>query len=305
MSFTLDVKEELCTLPINHFTAKAEFAGFLKFKGTLEIGRFSHFELTVKDTCVARRVKKLLKIMHQGNVDIFYRQEKRLNAGRLFLLRIAVENVREFLNELGLNTIGEVNERTVSDPILFAAFMRGAFLSSGSIANPVHHHHLEIYYRKLEALNWILKRLENFFGIIGHIVDVSYGYRFYIKNGEMIEEFLNLIGAMRAANLVHSVMMANRIRSDVTRSVNFIEANSKRSGTASLKQIDAIMEIDRRIGLKNLPPKLYKVAKLRLENPAVSLRELGSMLTPPVSKSVVHRRLGKILKMVQLGEDKK
>ena len=92
----------------------------------------------------------------------------------------------------------------------------------------------------------------------------------------------------------------------VTRSVNFIEANSKRSGAASLKQIDAIIEFDRRIGLKSLPPKLYKVAKLRLENPAISLRELGSMLIPPVSKSVVHRRLGKIFQMVQSSkEDKK
>lgn len=305
MSFTSDVKEELCALPIKPFSAKAEFAGFLKFKGTLEIGKRSHFELSVKNTCVVRRVKKLLKLMQRDDVDIFYHQEKRLNVGRLFLLRIAVDDIEEFLNDLGLNTLGEVNEQAVSDPTLFAAFMRGVFLSSGSVTNPAQHHHLEIYYRKVEALNWILKRLKDFFGIIGHIVDVRYGYRFYIKNGDTIEEFLNLIGAMRAANLVHSVMMMNRIRSNVTRSVNFIEANSKRSGTASLKQIDAIMEIDRRMGLENLPPELYKAAKLRLENPAISLRELGSMLTPPVSKSVVHRRLGKILQKLQSKEDQK
>ena len=305
MSFALDVKEETCALSINFFSAKAELAGFLKFKGTLKIGKHNYLELTLRNTCVVRRVKKLLKCIDQKNVDIFYREEKRLNAGKLFLLQIEVENVENFLKDIGLNPTGKVDEQKLSDPTLFAAFMRGAFLSSGSVANPAHHHHLEIYYNKLETLNWILKRLKISFGIIGHIVDVNYGYRFYIKNGEMIEEFLNLIGAIKAANLIHSIMMAKRIRSDVTRSVNFIEANSKRSGAASLRQIDAIMEFDRKIGLKTLPPQLYKVAKLRLENPAVSLRELGSMLNPPISKSVVHRRLGKIHQMIRSEEEKR
>ncbi len=294
MSFTSEVKEELCDFPIESPLAKMEFAGFLKFKGTLEIGRKTYFELTVKSTCAARRVKNLLRIMHEGKVDVFYHEEKRLRAGRIFLFRISVDNIMNFLEEIGLNSMGKVKEKDFSDPTIFSAFLRGAFISSGSVADPAHHHHLEIYYRKAEILHAILRRLNDFFGMKGHIVSVQYGYKFYMKDGVMIEEFLNFIGAKKSAWKVHNIMMESRIRSDVTRSMNFIEANSRRSGNATLKQINAIMNVDRKLGLESLPFELRKVAKLRLENPELSLRELGALFNPPLSKSIVHRRLRKI-----------
>jgi DNA-binding protein WhiA len=88
--------------------------------------------------------------------------------------------------------------------------------------------------------------LEETFGIVGFIVDIRYGYRLYVKNGEMINEFLNLSGATNSAKLFSSLMASKRIHSDVTRSMNFIEANSKRSGNASWKQIAAIIKVDKK-----------------------------------------------------------
>jgi DNA-binding protein WhiA len=137
--------------------------------------------------------------------------------------------------------------------------------------------------------------LEETFGIVGFIVDIRYGYRLYVKNGEMINEFLNLSGATNSAKLFSSLMASKRIHSDVTRSMNFIEANSKRSGNASWKQIAAIIKVDKKIGLDSFPKEIQDAAALRLSNPELSLREIGNMLEPPVSKSIVHRRLMKIL----------
>ncbi len=305
MPFTSEVKEELCDLPVKNSLVKMEFAGFLKFKGMLEIGKESYFELTVKGTCAARRVKKMLRIMHEDKVDVFYHEEKRLKAGRVYLFKINVDDVMIFLGEIGLSSTGKVKEKNFLDPTAFGAFLRGAFISSGSIANPAHHHHLEIYYRKPGILYVMLKRLNDFFGIKGHMVEVRYGYRFYIKDGVMIEEFLNLIGAKRAAQKIHNVMMESRIRSDVTRSMNFIEANSKRSGNATLKQINAIMSVDREFGIESLPSELCEVSRLRLENPELSLRELGELANPPLSKSIVYRRLRKILEISEKNSGKK
>ncbi len=299
MSFVSEVKEELCDFPIENSLAQMEFAGFLKFKGMLEIGRKTYFELIIKSTCAARRVKKLLGIMHEDKVEVFYHEEKRLKAGRIFSFRINVDDIMVFLRKIGLSSTGKVEERNFSDPTIFSAFLRGAFISSGSVADPSRHHHLEIYYRKPEILHSISKRLNDFFGINGHIISVQYGYRFYIKNGSMIEEFLNFIGAKKSSWKVHNIMMESRIRSDVTRSMNFIEANSKRSGNATLKQIRAIMNVEYELGLESLPFELHRVAKLRLENPELSLRELGMLFDPPLSKSIVHRRLRKILEISQ------
>ncbi len=297
MSFTAEVKEELCELKLEEHLAAAEFAGFLKFKGMLEIGKHTHLELSVKSTCAARRVKNLLHIMKEREVEIFYHEEKRLKRGRIFVFHIHVKNISSFLKGISLSTIGDVKEKMFMDAATFSAFLRGAFISSGSVVEPSRHHHLELYHHKMEILKKISITLEEFFGIKGHIAHVKYGYRFYIKNGEMIEEFLNFIGAVRAAKKIHNVMMEGRIRSDVTRSLNFIEANSKRSGSAALKQINAILNVDKKIGISSLPPPLRETAKLRLENPECSLRELGALFNPPVSKSVVHRRLQKILKI--------
>jgi DNA-binding protein WhiA len=297
MSFTTGVKEELCDLKIEKAMARAEFAGFLKFKGMLEIGKDTHFELSVKSVCAARRVKNLLRMMDEKNVDVLYHEEKRLKRGRVFLFRISVKDVTAFLNDLHLNALGEARKELFEDPAIFGAFLRGAFISSGSVVDPARHHHLELYHNKREILEKIMNKLEEFFGISGHIADVKYGYRFYIKNGEMIEEFLNFIGAEKSAKKVQNIMLESRIRSDITRSLNFIEANSKRSGSAALRQINAILKVDKEIGLNSLEPELRDVAKARLENPECSLRELGNLFNPPLSKSMIHRRLQKILKM--------
>ena len=303
MSFTSDVREELCDVKIEERLARAEFAGFLKFKGMLEIGKQTHFELSVKNLCAARRVKNLLRFMRERSVDVFYHEEKKLKRGRIFLFRIKVKDVSDFMKSLHLNMLGEVQEEAFSDPVVFSAFLRGAFVSSGSVVDPARHHHLELYHNKVEILQKIKEKLEEFFGIFGHIAKLKYGYRFYIKNGEMIEEFLNFIGAIKAAKKVHNIMMEGRIRSDVTRSLNFIEANSKRSGSAALKQINAILSVEKEIGLNSLPPDLREIAKARLENPECSLRELGNLFDPPLSKSKVHRKLQKILKMAERGRD--
>lgn len=301
MSFTSDVREELCGFPVLENGVKAEVAGFLKFKGTLDIGKDSHLELSVKDTCSARRVKRLFGFLENTRVEVMYREEKRLKAGRIFLLRIEAADVSGFLNGLGLDAIGNMKKEFFADPVSFSAFLRGAFIASGSIANPSRYHHLELYHRHQESLLWILQNLNELFGIKGYMVDVRYGYRFYIKDGKMIGEFLNLIGAGKAAQTIESIMMMNRIHSDVTRSVNFIEANSKRSGLASLKQIEMIREIEMNIGLENLPEEISEVARLRLEHPEVSLRELGVMTDPPISKSIVYRRLMKVFEIAEKG----
>ncbi len=301
MSFTSDVREELCGFPVHQETVKAEIAGFLKFKGTLDIGKTPHLELSVKDTCSARRVKRLFALLKNTRVEVMYHDEKRLKAGRIFLLKITVDDLSFFLRGLGLDEIGNVKGEFFSDPASFSAFLRGAFIASGSIANPSRYHHLELYHRHRESLLWILKTLKDLFGIKGYMVDVRYGYRFYLKDGEMIGEFLNLIGAGKSARMIESIMMMNRIHSDVTRSVNFIEANSKRSGLASLKQIEIIREIESLIGLDSLPEEIHEVAKLRLEHPEVSLRELGMMTEPPISKSIVYRRLMKVFEIAEKG----
>ena len=61
-----------------------------------------------------------------------------------------------------------------------------------------------------------------------------------------------------------------------------------------LKQIEDIEYLQAHLGLANLPDNLAEIARLRLEEPEATLKELGEMLTPKVGKSGVNHRLRKL-----------
>ena len=63
---------------------------------------------------------------------------------------------------------------------------------------------------------------------------------------------------------------------------------------ASRGQVADIAYIAERCGLSYLDEELREVARLRLENPECSLRELAGMLSQPISRSGVNHRLKRI-----------
>lgn len=299
VTFTPEVREELYHFPVEKRFSYAELAGLIKFKGSIEIGETTYIELLLKDTGAVRRAKLILKAIGIDDTSVIYQNQEKLNPGKTFIMKVRTYDVKKFISEIGLDLIGRIRDDFFRDPAIISAFLRGAFISSGYIADPSKYHHLEFYSRQIDVLKWLKEKLENNFGMVGFIVDVRYGYRFYIKDGEMINEFLNLIGAINSAKFFSSIMSSKKINSDVTRSMNFIDANSKRSGNASWKQISAIKLIQDQMELENFPEDIQKIALLRLNHPELSLREIGNMLNPPLSKSVVYRRLSKIIKMAE------
>ena len=58
--------------------------------------------------------------------------------------------------------------------------------------------------------------------------------------------------------------------------------------------MENIQYIDRKIGIEKLPKNLQEIAKLRLQYREASLKELGTMLKPPVGKSGVNHRFRRI-----------
>ena len=84
------------------------------------------------------------------------------------------------------------------------------------------------------------------------------------------------------------------MRNQVNRQVNCEAANISKTVKAAAKQIEDIIYIRDNIGFGNLSEGLRDIAKLRIEHPDASLKELGAMLMPPISKSGVNHRLRKL-----------
>lgn len=170
------------------------------------------------------------------------------------------------------------------------AYLRGAFLSRGSVTNPEKTYHLEISTEQTGAALRILETMASL-GLEAGLTQRKGSFVVYMKDGQQIVNLLNLMGAHTALLRFENVRVFKEMRNQINRLVNCETANVGKTVKASLEQLEDIRLIARTIGLPQLPPKLQAVAELRLQNPYASLQELGDLLVPKMSKSGVNYRL--------------
>ena len=117
----------------------------------------------------------------------------------------------------------------------------------------------------------------------------------YFKQSEAIEDFFTTIGASASAMEIMSAKVEKDMRNAINRRVNCDSANADKIVSAAQAQLDKIRQLDREIGLDNLPRDLAEIALLRVANPEASLSDLAMLSDPPVTKSCVNHRLRKLM----------
>jgi DNA-binding protein WhiA len=199
-----------------------------------------------------------------------------------------------------LDAYGEVSENlSIRDNLIIQkecckrAFIRGAFLASGSISDPEKFYHFEIVCASYEKALQLQKMITSF-EIEAKIVERKRHYVVYIKEGAGIVDILNVMEAHVALMEFENIRIVKEMRNSVNRKVNCETANLKKTVSAAVKQLEDIQYIRDTVGLETLSESLEAIAKVRLENPDASLKELGTLLTPAVGKSGVNHRLRKL-----------
>ncbi|HBT26867.1 MAG TPA: DNA-binding protein WhiA, partial [Pseudothermotoga sp.] len=137
------------------------------------------------------------------------------------------------------------------------------------------------------------------FEIQSKVLQVRNNFKLTIRAASDLIEFLNLIGAIQSATKVEQIVQRRSVISDVNRSMNFLSANADRIGNSTARQLRAIKIIEESIGLDSLNDELRLLAYLRLENEDMSLRELGEMMEPKMTKSMVFTRMKKIISLAE------
>jgi DNA-binding protein WhiA len=176
------------------------------------------------------------------------------------------------------------------------AYVRGAFLSHGSVTNPERTYHLEIFTEKSEVAERVLLTI-NSLGLSARMTGRKGDLVVYLKDGDQIVTLLNLMGAHKALLHVENVRIVKDMRNQVNRLVNCETANVDKTIKAAVAQIEAVEKIQKHMDLSELPPKMAEIARLRVENPYASLKELGEMAEPPISKSGVSYRIQQLINM--------
>ncbi len=173
------------------------------------------------------------------------------------------------------------------------AFIRGAFMASGSMSDPNKAYHFEIVCRTPEQAAR-LQELMKEFETDPKIVERKQYYVVYLKEGSQIVDMLNVMEAYVSLMNLENVRILKEMRNTVNRKVNCETANISKTVNAAVKQISDIELIRDTQGLDSLPLPLREMAQVRLEHPEAPLKDLGAYLDPPVGKSGINHRLRKL-----------
>lgn len=173
------------------------------------------------------------------------------------------------------------------------AFIRGAFLASGSMSDPNKAYHFEIVCRTPEQAAR-LQELMKEFETEPKVIERKNYYVVYLKEGSQIVDMLNVMEAYVSLMNLENVRILKEMRNSVNRKVNCETANISKTVNAAVKQIADIELIRDTEGLDSLPMPLREMAQVRLDHPEAPLKDLGTYMDPPVGKSGINHRLRKL-----------
>lgn len=199
-------------------------------------------------------------------------------------------DIKDELLELKMWDLGSNMKQ---DEQLARLYIREAFIKSGSMNDPNKKYHLQIMFKE-KAKAEEMQTLLNNFNIHAKIIKKEKDYMLYLKDGEEISEFLALVGANKSVIKFEEVRVIKETRNDINRLVNCETANLNKTINASVKQIEDINKIKKAGKYNELPETLKEIAEVRINNPEMSLIELGKLLDKPIGKSGVNHRLKKL-----------
>lgn len=280
MSFSTELKEEMSKTEnlANKEAVKFELIGYLISSNITEHG--DKIKFSTENEYNINRFSRLLSNSGIEDYDISIQ-------GKIFIITCPKNTIK----------IENLSKEQIKNII------RGAYLGSGSINNPENSYHLEIGLRKKEYADLVMKGL-NEFNIKCNYIEKNKEYTIYLKDGEEISKILALFGANKSVLKYEEIRVQREMNNKINRIVNCETANMNKTMNAAIEQIETIRKLKRSGKFEKLDESLKELAELRLQNPSVSLVELGKMLKTPVGKSGVNYRLKKIMEIGKINDNK-
>ena len=288
MSFSGKIKEELA----QHYAKArhcnlAELSALVHMSGSFEKDGYGRciLKLHTENDGVARKCFTLLGKTFNISTDIAIRRNTAKGSCSYYIRAkgeelLAVENV------------------IVQAVCCKRAYIRGAFIASGSMSDPDKSYHFEIVCGTLKQAEY-LRNMINSFEMDAKIVKRKKSYVVYLKEGSQIVDILNIMEAHVALLELENVRIMKEMRNTVNRKVNCETANINKTVSASVRQMEDIIYIRDNIGFDKLPDGLKDVALTRLTYPDATLKELGGLLENPIGKSGVNHRLRKLSEIAE------
>ena len=301
VSFSAAAKAEVCRiLPQKHCCALAECFGILLFCNSFSAEG-------IKIITESREFAYILPKLFKKAFDVSFDSYPSLEApGKLVFQIWDGEKIDTIMASFGFDardTLAlHVNLPVVEDECCKASFLRGSFLAGGSVTDPGKGYHMEVTttHHSVARETYILA--QEVMGFCPKTAKRGGGQVLYLKQSELISDFLTYLGAPVAAMGIMEARLEKELNNKVNRRCNCDDANLTKVVEAAQEQIAAIRILREKGMLENLPPKLQQAAKAREENPEAALTELAGMMDPPITKPAMNHRLKKLVEMAKEAE---
>lgn len=304
MSFSSNVKLEL----MNHTKTKqhcsiVEIVAIINNCGFI-YSKFNkkYIYIQTDNIFISKKYFTLLQETFNIKSEISIKSNVKLKKSSYFVKISSQKDVEKLLNDIGIlqrNTFfyeefkNNVSTLVAKSDCCRKSYLRISFLINGSLTDPAKNYHLEFVYTNFNIAK-TLSYMLNFYNLNAKIIERKNYFIVYIKEGEHIVDFLNIVGAHNSLMDFENIRILKDISNNINRKVNCETANLSKTVNAAVKQVEDIKFILENKGYGYLSYQLQEVASLRLLHPDATLKEIGEMLTPSISKSGVNHRLRKI-----------
>lgn len=295
-SFSNEVKKELVSVITDKDKRYACLYGILLYCKNLSYERIA---FTTESTEFFEMFQVLVKSVFGNSVALNFEMSEKKNGGKIYSVSINnSENVNLILDKYNIQPDDrEINLCHIVNNSL-NVFLAGVFFICGSISDPYKEYHLEFTIPNDMLYNDLHDLLLSI-GINGRKTIRKNQNILYIKDSENIEDILTFIGAQQSTIELMNIKIYKDVRNKANRIANCDSANIDKVIAAAARQINDIKFIMENGKFENLTDDLREISKLRLENPEMTLQEIGELLLKPIGKSGIARRFQKISKVAE------
>ena len=297
MSFTKEVKEEISKVKEDNCCKLAEISALLDLGSSIYLSSDGmHLEFQTTNLNVARRFVELLKGLYEVELEIISKRREKLDKATMYIVRV-VEGANMVIYENNLlDYSSSDHDEIIQKECCKKAYLRGAFLVSGSVNDPSGSYHLELSCQASDEILYI-QRLMNEFNLNAKITKRRNNLICYIKEVERITDFLCLIGAQDSFFKFQEIRIKRDLNSNINRVINCEVANLAKTMIFVKEQMNDISLIESIIPSDKIDEKLKEIIDLRKENPESSMNDLVQIMASrgkKITKSGINHRFRKI-----------
>ena len=297
MSFAQKVKKEITLIKNEECCKLAELNAMLKNSTIIKADNNYYLEFQTLNPSIARRFYSNVKELYNAEMKLTLKKQINLNKKNIYIITI-LSKTDIIITEHELEE--DNGNLLLEKDCCKTSFLRGAFLSCGSINNPYKEYHLE-FQTKSTKIAILIQQILNYFNLNSKIGKRRNSLIVYIKDAEAISDFLKIINTTESMLDFEDIRIRRDYNSSLNRLINCRVANDIKSLDAATNQLKYIKIIEKKIGLKKLSPKLVEVIELRKKNPEGSLTDLSNdsfEMGLNLSKSCINHRFRRIKEIV-------